>query len=147
MTTSLTILLVQDQPESNSPLLGVLEEEGHAVICCRSGMDALLKLQLARPSFDLLITDHAIPGAFDGLEFVRAARAKGLQTPVIVTADRFTSQLILGYESLSILGLLASPYDLGLLRSLLRSVALRPAQRPQPVAARVPADPWRTVAT
>jgi two-component system OmpR family response regulator len=75
------ILLVEDDLETASYLVRGLGEEGHTVDHVTDGRDGLF---LATDgSFDLIILDRMVPG-LDGLALLRALRAAGAATPVLI---------------------------------------------------------------
>jgi len=75
------ILLVEDDSETALYLSRGLAEEGHSV---EHVSDAREGLYLASDmGFDLIILDRMVPG-MDGLSMLRALRAAGVDTPVLV---------------------------------------------------------------
>jgi two-component system OmpR family response regulator len=75
------ILLVEDDGETASYLQRGLGEEGHVVEHARDGRDGLFRA--SDSSFDLVILDRMLPG-LDGLGVLRALRAAGIATPVLI---------------------------------------------------------------
>ena len=75
------ILLVEDDKETAAYLAGGLAEEGHSVEQVADGRDGLFLA--SDGSFDLLILDRMLPG-MDGLAALRAIRAAGVMTPVLI---------------------------------------------------------------
>lgn len=75
------ILLVEDDSETAAYLGRGLEEEGHSIDHVVDGRDGVF---LATDgSFDLIILDRMVPG-LDGLALLRAIRAAGVTTPVLI---------------------------------------------------------------
>ena len=75
------ILLVEDDSETALYLSRGLSEEGHSV---EHVSDAREGLYLASDmGFDLIILDRMVPG-MDGLSMLRALRAAGADTPVLI---------------------------------------------------------------
>ena len=74
------ILLVEDNPTTQTLLRLLLEKAGHDLTIAGSGHEAL-QLAAARP-FDLILMDCQMPG-LDGLETTRRLRASGVATPVV----------------------------------------------------------------
>lgn len=81
------LLLVEDEERLSRALVRGLTEEGHAVDLCASGEDALS--QAAALGYDVVILDWMLPD-LDGLSIVRAWRASGLRTPVLMLTARGT---------------------------------------------------------
>lgn len=67
-----SILVVEDEPGTRQALELLLDLEGYAVAVAGNGVQALDALSRGR--FDLVLTDHMMPG-MDGLVFLRALRA------------------------------------------------------------------------
>lgn len=75
------ILVVDDEPDIVDLLVGVCEQEGHAVASAIRSLDALAYLETE--AVDLLVTDISMP-APDGLELVRRAKARNARMMAIV---------------------------------------------------------------
>jgi CheY-like chemotaxis protein len=114
-----TVLVVDDQPDSREMLATLLEQRGARPMQCESAESALQILQSQR--VDLLIADIAMPDV-DGYELMRRLRATGDDTPAIaVTAfarsDDRRSALECGYTAY-----LSKPIDGGQLAMTVREV-------------------------
>jgi PAS domain S-box-containing protein len=84
----LRILFVDDDPLVVSGTIGMLEELGHETVhAVSTGEEALALLRGDRP-FDLLLTDHVMPG-MSGVALAGAARALRPGLPVVI-ASGFT---------------------------------------------------------
>jgi two-component system OmpR family response regulator len=81
------ILLVEDEERLSRALVRGLSEEGHTVDLCDHGNDALS--QGAALSYDVVILDWMLPD-LDGVSVLRAWRAAGLRTPVLMLTARGT---------------------------------------------------------
>jgi two-component system OmpR family response regulator len=91
------ILLVEDDKETAAYLARGLAEEGHVVEHVIDGRDGLF--HASDGSLDLIILDRMVPG-LDGLALLRAARAAGLATPVLIlSALASVSDRIEGLEA------------------------------------------------
>ena len=75
------ILVADDEPGLRAFVAEALEDDGHAVAQAADGADAAR--QLARESFDLLITDLKMP-RLDGMALLRQARVEQPELEVIV---------------------------------------------------------------
>ena len=73
-TNTAKILVVDDDPLIAMSTVDMLEDLGHTVIRANSGKRALEMLE-SEPAFDVLMTDHAMPG-MTGLELAEIARRK-----------------------------------------------------------------------
>ena len=118
------ILLVEDDEALCAAVAPLLEQEGYRVDVCRDGDDALYYMR--QRMFGLCILDRMLPGR-DGLSVLRAARAEGLDTPVLMTTA-------LGLVGDRVDGLdagaddyLVKPFDVRELLARVRALARRPA--------------------
>ena len=82
---SLRILLVDDDPLVVEGTASMLEELGHVTVqAATSGEEALAMLR-QDGNFDLLLTDHLMPG-MTGLQLVTAARALHPTLPILLAS-------------------------------------------------------------
>src|SRR6478735_5039174 len=79
------VLLVEDEPKIASYVSKALGTEGHNVEVIPRGDDGLTAAT-TRP-FDIMLLDLALPGG-DGLDILRAVRAKSISTPVLILTAR-----------------------------------------------------------
>ena len=80
-----TVLVVEDEREIRDLLRRYLERAGHAVLSTGSGAEAIRLLGAG--GADLVVLDLGLPDV-DGTEVLRAARADGRRTPVVVLTAR-----------------------------------------------------------
>lgn len=78
---SLRVLVVDDEPVTRGVLKGYLTSDGHTVVTAVSAGEALQHLD--GTEFDLLITDHAMPG-MNGVQLAAALRERRAGHPVIL---------------------------------------------------------------
>ena len=103
------ILVVEDDKELNSTVCLYLDANGHNVVGCFNGIEALAAMD--KEQFDLIISDIMMPN-MDGFSFVEQVRGCGNQVPIIfMTArdDKFSKQL--GYR-LGVDDYIVKPFDL-----------------------------------
>jgi DNA-binding response OmpR family regulator len=81
------ILVVEDEQKVADALREGLEGETYDVVVERTGEAAFFRINTER--FDAILLDLTLPGR-DGLEILRALRARGLKTPVLVLTARDT---------------------------------------------------------
>src|SRR5438045_3953460 len=74
------VLVVEDHEDSRDLYAVALKREGHLVVTVADGREALDALGVVRP--DVIITDIFMP-EMDGLEFLRATRARNPNARVI----------------------------------------------------------------
>lgn len=75
------ILIVEDDTETCSFITKGLSEDGHLVVNCGEGRDGLF--HATGDEFDVIILDRMLPG-LDGLSVLKAVRASGVTTPVLM---------------------------------------------------------------
>ena len=89
---SATILVVEDDPDLRILLGRMLEAEGHHTLVAADGEAALALLTHAGLRPDLLLTDHNLPGDYDGPRLAGALRARlGADLPVIILTGDVTT--------------------------------------------------------
>ncbi len=84
-TTTMRLLVVEDESKMAALLQRGLEEEGYAVDVAGNGNDALW-LAIENP-YDLVLLDLMLPD-IDGVETCRRLREKGSWVPVIMLTAR-----------------------------------------------------------
>jgi DNA-binding response OmpR family regulator len=90
------VLVIEDEPKVANALREGLEAEGYQVVAEPSGEDGFFRLSTEQ--FDLVLLDVTLPGR-DGLQVLKAARARGVATPVIaVTARDTLEDRVLGLD-------------------------------------------------
>ena len=109
-TPAATILVVEDRKELRDVLRRTLHENGFAVQTVGDGAAALAAIAEHRP--DLVVLDVGLPGR-SGLEVVRALRADGSRTPVLMlTAHNEVPDRIAGFAA-GADDYLGKPFDYG----------------------------------
>lgn len=85
MTERTAVMVIEDDDGVRQLMVDILSDEGHLVIECTTGQDALSRLGTLRPS--AITLDLAMPG-MDGLAFLRTLRAMPAvsDTPVVVVS-------------------------------------------------------------
>nr|WP_221262997.1 response regulator transcription factor [Sphingomonas kyeonggiensis] len=74
------MLLLEDDVETRTHIVRLLQAEGHVVDTAGTGPDAIFLGTTG--SYSVLILDRMVPGV-DGLGVVRSLRAAGIQTPAL----------------------------------------------------------------
>lgn len=97
MTTEITIMVVDDDPDIQTVLRGNLQLAGYRVLSCLNGRETFAALARERP--DLLILDLSLPD-IDGIQVCRRLRSEyGDKLPVIMlTARDGLADKVLGLE-------------------------------------------------
>src|SRR5215211_9373999 len=122
MSSKLTVLVVDDEPDKRLLLAFALENEGYQVFTADDGAAGLAAVELYQP--DLIVTDVMMPN-MDGYEMIRRVRGNP-QTkfiPVIIqSAARVEGRDVRLGSELGALGYLTDPTDLDLLRARARTL-------------------------
>ncbi|WP_404337294.1 response regulator [Sphingomonas sp. MMS12-HWE2-04] len=101
---TLNILLVDDHDGVRATTGALLEDLGHQVTHAIDGPDALLCFQRTPESFDVVITDYAMP-RMSGTELVRQIRAHRADLPaLVVTGYGEFDSAALGDDGVLVLG-------------------------------------------
>jgi two-component system, OmpR family, response regulator QseB len=123
-------LLVEDDRMIGDSLRAALRMDGHAVDWVRDA--AAAQATLASERFDLVLLDLGLPQG-DGLEVLRAVRARGDAVPVIVlTARDGPGDKVAGLDA-GADDYLVKPFDLDELGARIRAVLRRQAGRAMPL--------------
>ena len=116
------LLFIEDNTALQTTLQRSFERRGMQVVLCGDGARALDRWRSALP--DVVLLDLSLPGE-DGLSVLAAARAEGLQTPVIILTARGTvGDRVLGLNT-GADDYLAKPFDLDELEARVRALARR----------------------
>ncbi|MBX3200529.1 MAG: response regulator transcription factor [Labilithrix sp.] len=121
------LLVVEDNPKVASFLVRALTEEGHVVDQLGDGRSALDQIELV--PYDAILLDWMLPG-LDGLSVCRAARDRGVRTPILIlTARGEVGEKILGLDA-GADDYLPKPFDLGELLARVRALGRRATAAP-----------------
>jgi two-component system response regulator MprA len=116
------VLLVEDEEAVRVATARALVLEGYTVETARDGAEALARLVRLEP--DVILLDVMLPG-IDGLEVVRALRAEGRSTPVLMlTARSEVGDRVAGLDA-GADDYLAKPFALAELNARLRALLRR----------------------
>ncbi len=116
------LLLIEDNPTMQATLQRSFQRSGMQVVACTDGARALDRWRASVP--DVVVLDLSLPGR-DGLQVLGAARAEGLNTPVLILTARGTvGDRILGLN-IGADDYLPKPFDLDELEARVRALARR----------------------
>ncbi len=116
------IFLIEDDIGIGRALLSVFQDEGHLVVWCRLGANAVERI--AAEGFDVVVLDLGLPDG-DGADLLRALRGAGLALPVLVITARESLQDRLDAFNLGADDYLIKPFEIPELLARLRAVARR----------------------
>jgi len=94
---TLRILYADDVRELREVARLSLRREGHDIECVEDGGSALARVR-ADPQFDLLITDHHMPG-MNGLELVTCLRELSFPGRILVFCSELDPQVAADYRA------------------------------------------------
>lgn len=113
------ILLVDDEPLVRGAVASMIARFGHRLVGVASGSEALHALAESRFRFDLILTDHEMPGGPNGIEVAREARLGGFAGPIILTSGSLPPDASDQMTSAGVTDFLQKPYSLSTLRRAL----------------------------
>lgn len=123
------ILLIEDDSALCEALRPALEAASFRVDLCSNGTDGLALLTSG--AYDVCILDRMLPG-LDGLSLLRAARMRGISTPVLMlTALSGIGDRVDGLDA-GADDYLAKPFDIRELLARLRALTRRPGTTADP---------------
>ena len=118
------LLLIEDNTAMQTTLQRSFERRGMQVVLCGDGARALDRWRASVP--DVVVLDLSLPGR-DGLSVLAAARAEGLDAPVLILTARGTvGDRILGLNT-GADDYLPNPFELDELEARVRALARRRA--------------------
>ncbi len=124
------ILIIEDERKTAALLSTTLKQEGFEVSCASDGAAGLK--EALKSGHDALLVDIMLP-KLDGLSLVRALRAQGLTTPVIMLSARGeVEQRVEGLDA-GADDYLPKPFAMSELLARLRSLVRRNTQLKPPV--------------
>lgn len=122
MTSTLKLLLIEDDASMQTALQRALSRRGMEVCACTDGRLALAQWTAVQP--DVVVLDLSLPG-LDGLQVLEQARRQKLATPVLILTARGTvGDRIMGLN-LGADDYLPKPFDLDELEARLRALCRR----------------------
>ena len=105
---SLRILYADDLPVLRGLLKEVLTHDGHYVETVGDGGEALDRLKQPFVPFDLLITDHHMPGV-NGLDLVRQTRQLAYPGKIVVFSSELSEEVMEQYRQFDVNAILPKP--------------------------------------
>lgn len=125
MTTSRSVLVVEDEENLLAALRYNLEHDGHSVLTAADGANGLETARAASP--DLIILDVMLPG-LDGLEICRILRRESDAPILMLTAKGEEIDRVVGLE-LGADDYVAKPFSMRELMARVRALMRRPRSR------------------
>ena len=107
---SMRILVVEDEKAVAHMIAMVLGGPSAKVAMARNGWEALIKIGATLKPFDVVITDHRMPG-MNGLALVRQLRRKNFLGKILVLSAYLADEDIRAYEQLGVDMMMSKPFD------------------------------------
>ncbi|GEM_PF-1836524 len=129
MASSLHILVVDDRPDSILFLTEFLLSRSHQVETCGNGseaLDAVMRRQRTNASYDLVISDVAMPG-MDGLTLLQELRRRMIHVPLVLYTGFGAMNPSLAQQAaqLNCMALLDKPLELRRFERIIEEVSNR----------------------
>jgi CheY-like chemotaxis protein len=114
VTTTATILVIEDYSDTRELLAALLLRKGYRVIEAEDGVEGLLKAGWTYP--DLILMDLSLP-EMDGVEAARRihAQAKLSQIPIFVVSAYLTEEVRADVRAVGCTEIFSKPFDAELL--------------------------------
>ncbi len=116
------LLIVEDDVEIAEGLVSALRRSGHAVDCVARGADALSALETEQ--YALVVLDLGLPDV-DGLDVLKALRARPSHTPVLILTARDSLRSRVGGLDVGADDYVLKPFDYEELEARIRAVTRR----------------------
>ena len=124
---SMRILVVEDEKAVGHMIAMVVGGPASKVIRAASGWEALIKIGATLKPFDVVITDHRMPG-MTGLELVRQLRArKSFFAKILVLSAYLADEDIRAYEGLGVDMMMSKPFDFDELQQAMAILDKKPS--------------------
>lgn len=128
--SSVRLLIIEDDERLADALQRGLREHGHVVESTADGDEG--EVLAAEGVYDAIVLDLNLPGR-DGLDVLRAVRAKGGLVPILIATSRDETEDVVAGLDAGADDYLRKPFALRELKARLRSIVRRPATEPQHV--------------
>src|SRR6266850_132626 len=121
-SASLNILLAEDERSVAFSIAFALKCDGHKIQIVADGGQALASIRVEPDHFDLLITDHSMPG-MTGVELVQRLREQSFRGKIMVLSAHLSPENRGAYEALAVDAMVSKPFDVHELRATITRLA------------------------
>jgi two-component system response regulator TctD len=118
----LKILLAEDERSVAFSIAFALKCDGHRIQLVADGEQALASIHVEPDRFDLLITDHSMPG-MTGVELVQRLRQESFRGKIMVLSAHLSPENRAAYEALAVDAMVSKPFDVHELRATIMRLA------------------------
>jgi len=112
----LNILAVDDEKAVTTTIKVVLIRSGHSVDALNSGQEAMEKIKESPNQYQILITDHLMPGV-TGIQLLHLLKPVAFKGKIIVLSAHLTLELKDNYTALGVDRIIDKPFDVDELRT------------------------------
>jgi len=137
---ALRILYADDLRELREVTRLSLTRDGHQIECYPDAPSALVRL-MEDPAFDLVITDHHMPG-MSGLEFVRQLRRLQFKGKIMVFSSELSSNVAADYQNLGVDRIIYKPVFPSALRQVMAELFGLPMPANRGTVSPFSRNPW-----
>lgn len=137
---ALRVLYADDLPELREVTRLSLTRDGHQIECYPDAITALARVT-DDPAFDLVITDHHMPG-MSGLEFVRELRKLNFAGRILVFSSELSPNVTADYQKLGVDRIIYKPVYPSMLRQVLAELFDRPVPATCGTVSPLSRAPW-----
>ena len=139
-TVALRILYADDLRELREVTRLSFTRDGHQIECYPDAMTALARVT-EDPTFDLVITDHHMPG-MSGLEFVRQLRRLQFAGKIMVFSSELSPTIAAEYQTLGVDRIIYKPVFPSALRQVMAELFGLPVPANGGTASPFSRTPW-----
>jgi CheY-like chemotaxis protein len=125
MVNTVHVLVADDEPAVALAIKSALKFCGYSVTTAQDGKAALDAVQADPTRFQLVLSDHSMPG-LSGIALVKALRVIGYPGRIVILSAYLTSENEAEYRDLNVDQILSKPFNIERLRRALDR-ALNPA--------------------
>ncbi|MFZ1219155.1 MAG: response regulator [Chthoniobacterales bacterium] len=118
----LNILLAEDERAVAFSIVFALKGDGHRIQLVADGGQALASINVGADVFDLLITDHSMPG-MTGVELIQRLRQENFRGKIMVLSAHLSQENHAAYEALAVDAMVSKPFDVHHLRATIAQLA------------------------
>jgi two-component system, cell cycle response regulator CpdR len=122
MSPPLNILLAEDERAVAFSIAFALKVDGHTIQIVADGGQALACISAEPNRFDLLITDHSMPG-MTGIELVERVRRESFRGKIMVVSAHLSAENRVAYEALAVDAMVSKPFDVHEVRTAVTGLA------------------------
>ena len=122
MHPPLNILLAEDERAVAFSVAFALKCDGHKVQVVADGEQALASVRVEPDAFNLLITDHSMPG-MTGIELVERFREISFRGKIMVLSAHLSAEYRAAYAALGVDAMVSKPFDVHELRATVTRLA------------------------